>query len=59
MTEVSRQLRNIFFCKIPPILKHEVGFFSEKVADFSKLENFIFSELGKKIQQNQRNFLER
>ena len=28
MTEVSRILRNIYFPKIPPILKLEVGFFS-------------------------------
>ena len=28
MTEVSRNLRTIFFPKIPPILKLEVGFFS-------------------------------
>ena len=30
MTEVSRNLRNIFFRKIPPILKLEVGFFSDR-----------------------------
>ena len=30
MTEVSRILRNIFFPKIPPILKLEVGFFSDR-----------------------------
>ena len=30
MTEVSRHLRNIFFHKIPPILKLEVGFLSDK-----------------------------
>ena len=30
MTEVSRNLRNIFFHKIPPILKVEVGFFSDQ-----------------------------
>ena len=30
MTEVSANLRNIFFPKIPPILKLEVGFFSDR-----------------------------
>ena len=30
MIEVSRILRNIFFPKIPPILKLEVGFFSDR-----------------------------
>ena len=30
MTEVSTNLRNIFFLKIPPLLKIEVGFFSDK-----------------------------
>ena len=30
MTEVSQHLRNIFFHKIPQILKLEVGFFSIK-----------------------------
>ena len=29
MTEVSRNLRNIFLAKIPPILKVEVGIFSD------------------------------
>ena len=29
MTEVSTNLWNIFFHKIPPILKVEVGFFSD------------------------------
>ena len=30
MTEVSRNLRNIFLAKIPTILKVEVGIFSDK-----------------------------
>ena len=30
MSEVSKDLRNIFFPKIPPILKLKVGFFSSK-----------------------------
>ena len=35
MTEVSRNYRNIFLAKIPPILKVEVGFFS--VQNFSRI----------------------
>ena len=45
MTEVSRKLRNIFFPKIPPILKIEVGFFSGKkkfFAEFPKLKKNNF-----------------
>ena len=48
MTEVSRNLRNIFFPKIPPILKLEVGFFSAKkkfFADFPKYGKFFPSKL--------------
>ena len=30
MSEVSKDLRNIFFPKIPPILKLEVGFYSDR-----------------------------
>ena len=48
MTEVSRILRNIFFPKIPPILKLEVGFFSAKkkiFQDFPKYAKFFLSKL--------------
>jgi len=48
MTEVSRNLRNVFFHKIPPILKLEVGFFSDRkkfFADFRKLDMFISPEV--------------
>ena len=48
MTEVSANLRNIFFPKIPPILKLEVGFFSGKkkfFRDFPNLSTFIYSKL--------------
>ena len=44
MTEVSRNLRNVFFHKVPPILKLEVGFFSDRkkfFADFRKYCNFF------------------
>ena len=37
MTEVSKDLRNIFFPKIPPILKLEVGFFPSKKKSFSQI----------------------
>ena len=39
MTEVSRNLRNIFFHEIPPILKLEVGFLSEKKSFSQIFEN--------------------
>ena len=47
MTEVSRNLRHIFLTKIPPILKLEVGFFSDRnfFADFRKLDMFISPEV--------------
>ena len=48
MSEVSKDLRNIFFPKIPPILKLEVGFFSGKkkfFADFPKYGKFFLSKL--------------
>ena len=48
MTEDSRNLRNIFSPKIPPILKIEVGFFSGKkkfFADFPKYSTFFPSKL--------------
>ena len=48
MSEVSKDLRNIFFPKIPPILELEVGFFSTKkkfFADFPKYGNFFPSKL--------------
>merc|ERR1712198_347162 len=48
MTEVSRHLRNIFFHKIPPILKLEVGFFSDRkkfFADFRKLDIFFSAKV--------------
>ena len=44
MTEVSRNLGNIFFRKIPPILKLEVGFFSDRKffwKIFQKWRNFF------------------
>ena len=44
MAEVSRNLRNIFLVKIPPILKIEVGFFSgkkKKIEDFPKYDKLI------------------
>ena len=39
MTEVSTNLRNIFFPKISPILELEVGFFSDKKSFSQILEN--------------------
>ena len=39
MTEVSRNLRNIFLVKKPPILEIEVGFFSHK----KSFRNFLTS----------------
>ena len=45
MTEVSRNLRNIFFPKIPPIMKIEVGFFSGKksfLQIFQNTANFLY-----------------
>ena len=48
MTEVSTNLQNIFFHKIPPILKVEVGIFSDKKSSSQNdfLANFIISELN-------------
>ena len=48
MTKVPKDLRHIFFHKIPPILKLEVGFFSDRkkfFADFRKLDMFISPEV--------------
>ena len=48
MTVVSKNFRKIFFPKIPPILKLEVGFFSGKkkfFRDFPNLSTFIYSKL--------------
>ena len=48
MTEVSTDLRNIFFHKIPPILKLEVGFFSDKKSFsqiFQNTANFFYLNL--------------
>merc|ERR1712219_88230 len=39
ITEVSTNLRNIFFHKIPPILKLEVGFLSDKKSFSQIFEN--------------------
>ena len=54
MSEVSKDLRNIFFPKIPPILELEVGFFSTKKKFFqdfffARSLIIIFSELNMKI----------
>ena len=46
MTEVSTNLRNIFFHKIPPILKLEVGFFSDKKS-FSKIDQICENLFGR------------
>merc|ERR1712168_867322 len=40
MTEVPTDLRNIFFHKIPPILKLEVGFFSDRKRFSQIFENW-------------------
>ena len=48
MSEVSKDLRNLFFPKKPRILELEVGFFSTKkkfFADFPKYGNFFPSKL--------------
>ena len=60
MTEVSRNLRNIFFPKIPPILKIEVGFFSSKKS-FSKIfQNweifFYLNFISKKKKKSENTF---
>ena len=49
MTEVFTNLRNIFFSKIPPILKLEVGFFSDKKSYSQIFENTIIFFLSKLI----------
>ena len=41
MTKVSKDLRNIFCPKIPPILKLEVGFFSDRKCFSQIFENWI------------------
>ena len=62
MTEVSRNLRHIFLAKIPPILKLEVGFFSDRkkfFADFRKYCKFFPPGLYfNKNQKNRRMFLD-
>ena len=63
MTEVSRHLRNIFFSKIPPILKLEVGFFSDKKSFSQIFQNsahlYHLSFIWKHFEQNQRTFFAR
>ena len=63
MSQVSKDLRNIFFPKIPPILKLEVGFFSDKKSFSQIFENtpnfFRLKFISKKKKKNQRNFFGR
>ena len=51
MTEVSRNLRNIFLAKIPPILKVEVGIISAKsfFGIFENWQKFYFETNYEKI----------
>ena len=62
MTEVSRNLRNIFFRKIPPILKLEVGFFSDRKSFSQIFQNtedlYAVNFIWQNFEQNQRTFLE-
>ena len=62
MTEVSRNLRNIFFRKIPPILKLEVGFFSDRKTFSQIFQNtedlYAVNYIWQNFEQNQRTFLE-
>ena len=62
LTEVSRNLRKIFFRKIPPILKLEVGFSSDRKRFSQIFENwYIFFYLNfssiKKEKKNRETFL--
>ena len=55
MTEVSRNMRKIFFHKIPPILKVEVGFFPIEFFFRKQLKLFFF---GTNSEQNFSEFKE-
>ena len=63
MTEISRNLRNIFFPEIPPILKIEVGIFSDKKSFLQIFENtpnfFHLNFISEKNEKNQRKFFGR
>ena len=63
MNEISASLKNIFCSQKPPILKLEVGFFSDRKIFSQIFENWIyffhlkFNSIKKK--KNQRTFLDR